>query len=87
MNLCEKTPIKLYICNRKSIIADGVCDGSGCMDCEPYCSHTSDPKYAKYDPVKDITKWEKVPMYDETTGYEVMTEWEIDPEEAKEVYS
>lgn len=87
MNLCEKTPIKLYICNRKSIIADGVCDGSGCMDCESYCSHTSNPKYAKYNPQSSDTKWEKIPMYDEHTGYEVITEWEIDPEEAAEIYS
>ena len=71
--------VKFYICDRAFKIADGVCTGTGCLDCEPYCNHTTDPKYAKYDPETSHNKWETVVLNDINTDEPIITEWEIDP--------
>ena len=72
--------IKLYICDKRTMIADGECDGSGCVDCEPHCWHTADINYAKYDQKHNTNKWETVVLNDIHTGNPIITEWEVDPE-------
>lgn len=74
--------VTFYLCNKSKKIADGKCNGHGCFDraeSDPgYCNHTTDPKYALYDPEKDDTNptvWETV-VLDDMDGSVVVSVWE-----------
>ena len=67
------------------MIADGVCKGYGCLDCEPYCNHTTNPNYALYDQTNKTNEWEKSVV--NVNGHKEVGIWEVDPQEVKSKYS
>ena len=75
--------IYLYLCDSRRAIADGRCKGTMCTDVDGYscCHHTTDVKYAKYQkPFKD-RMFDAIRLEDSTGVSEVLTYWEVDPQE------